>query len=66
MAPGEETAFPKTGAPNAIAGSATSSSYELTDPENEGANAHFFIFSDLSVRAEGVYRLQFSLYEVAG
>lgn len=45
-------------------GTVVSSMYKLRDlDDKEGA---FFIFSDLSIRREGVYKLKFALFEIVG
>lgn len=46
-------------------GSAVSSLFRLKDVDQRG-DGGFFVFPDLSVRMEGVYRLKFSLFEVVG
>jgi len=49
----------------ATTGSSVSSLFPLKDIEDSnGAESGFFVFPDLSVRMEGVYRLKFSLYEI--
>ncbi|KAI7899594.1 velvet factor, partial [Cokeromyces recurvatus] len=46
------------------AGTVVQSLYKLKDHDNtEGG---YFIFSDISVRLEGFYRLKFTLYEIEG
>lgn len=47
-------------------GSVVSSLYHLKDSENNGQDAGFFVFPDLSVRTEGSYRLKLTLFEVHG
>ncbi|KIY73209.1 hypothetical protein CYLTODRAFT_387229 [Cylindrobasidium torrendii FP15055 ss-10] len=49
-----------------IVGSAVSSLHVLKDPECGGRRGGFFIFPEIGVRAEGKYRLKFSVYEVDG
>ncbi|KAJ1878182.1 Spore development regulator umv1, partial [Coemansia sp. S17] len=47
-----------------MTGSVVASLAHLKDIDgNDGA---FFVFPDLSVRCEGVYRLKFSLFEIVG
>lgn len=49
----------------ATTGSSVSSLFPLKDIEDSnGVESGFFVFPDLSVRMEGVYRLKFSLYEI--
>ncbi|KAF9192581.1 hypothetical protein BGZ50_008412 [Haplosporangium sp. Z 11] len=50
----------------ATTGSSVSSLYPLKDFEDNGTESGFFVFPDLSVRMEGVYRLKFCLYEMVG
>jgi hypothetical protein len=38
--------------------------YRLHDPERNDAAAAFAVFSEISVRAEGSFRLRLSLYEL--
>ncbi|KAL2890286.1 developmental regulator [Ceratocystis lukuohia] len=47
-----------------IVGSLASSLHKLKDTDN--SDAGFFIFPDLSVKAEGKFRLRFSLFEFQG
>ncbi|KAK0641005.1 velvet factor-domain-containing protein [Cercophora newfieldiana] len=47
---------------NALTGTVVSSLYSLKDTDN--AQGGFFVFGDLSVRKEGFYRLEFTLYEL--
>ncbi|KFX94787.1 hypothetical protein O988_06136, partial [Pseudogymnoascus sp. VKM F-3808] len=49
---------------NALAGTLVSSLHRLKDSDN--ADAGFFVFGDLSVKIEGTFKLQFTLYEVRG
>ncbi|CAM1505722.1 Fc.00g113590.m01.CDS01 [Cosmosporella sp. VM-42] len=46
--------------PNYLAGSRASSIYHLKD--TTGTHGGFFIFGDVSVRHEGIFRLRFTLY----
>ncbi|ORZ33197.1 velvet factor, partial [Catenaria anguillulae PL171] len=46
------------------AGSVVSSMFRLKDLDGE--DGAFFVFNDVSVRTEGVFRLCFTLYEVTG
>lgn len=50
----------------ATTGSSVSSLYPLKDLEDNGTESGFFVFPDLSVRMEGIYRLKFCLYEMVG
>ncbi|KAI8898307.1 velvet factor-domain-containing protein [Globomyces pollinis-pini] len=52
----------RDGKTRSTAGSIVSSLYHLKD--TEGKSGAFFIFPDLSVRMEGVYKLKFTLYEI--
>ena len=56
----------KDGKTRCTTGSVVSSLYHLKDSENNGQDAGFFVFPDLSVRTEGSYRLKLSLFEVKG
>lgn len=56
----------KDGRTRCTTGSVVSSLYHLRDPQNQNADAGFFVFPDLSVRTEGSYRLKLSLFEVVG
>ena len=56
----------KDGRTGCTTGSVVSSLFHLKDPDNNNEDAGMFIFSDLSVRTEGSYRLKLSLFEVAG
>lgn len=47
---------------NALTGTVVSSLYSLKDTDN--SQGGFFVFGDLSVRKEGFYRLEFTLYEL--
>jgi hypothetical protein len=47
---------------NALLGSLVSSLYSLKDTDNSVGG--FFVFGDLSVKCEGRYRLEFTLYEL--
>jgi len=47
---------------NALTGTVVSSLYSLKDTDN--SQGGFFVFGDLSVRKEGYYRLEFTLYEL--
>jgi len=47
---------------NALTGTVVSSLYSLKDTDN--TQGGFFVFGDLSVRKEGFYRLEFTLYEL--
>ncbi|KAI8320055.1 hypothetical protein GQ54DRAFT_248618, partial [Martensiomyces pterosporus] len=47
-----------------MTGSVVASLAHLKDLD--GSDGAFFVFPDLSVRCEGVYRLKFSLYEIVG
>jgi len=47
---------------NALTGTVVSSLYSLKDTDN--TQGGFFVFGDLSVRKEGHYRLEFTLYEL--
>lgn len=47
---------------NALTGTVVSSLYSLKDTDN--TQGGFFVFGDLSVRQEGHYRLEFTLYEL--
>ncbi|KAI9745497.1 MAG: hypothetical protein M1818_001031 [Claussenomyces sp. TS43310] len=51
-------------AKNALAGTLVSSLHRLKDTDL--ADGAFFIFGDLSVKVEGTFRLQFTLYEARG
>jgi hypothetical protein len=46
-----------------MSGSVTSSLFRLKDTDNSSGG--FFVFSDLSVRMEGAFRLKFRLYEIS-
>src|SRR5438046_1606297 len=46
---------------HALAGTLVSSLHRLKDTDN--TDGGFFVFGDLSVRTEGIFRLQFTLYE---
>lgn len=58
--------FLQDGKTRCTTGSVVSSLYHLKDSENDGVDAGFFVFPDLSVRVEGSFRLKLSLYEVVG
>ncbi|KAI9230348.1 MAG: velvet factor, partial [Piptocephalis tieghemiana] len=45
-------------------GGVVSSLYHLKDMDN--TDGGFFVFPDISVRMEGLFRLKFSLYEIIG
>ncbi|RIB16041.1 velvet factor [Gigaspora rosea] len=45
-----------------LAGTIVSSLHKLKDIDN--SDGGFFVFGDISVRVEGRYRLQFSLFEI--
>lgn len=62
----EELHLLKDGKTRCTTGSVVSSLYHLKDSENNGQDAGFFVFPDLSVRTEGSYRLKLSLFEVIG
>ncbi|KAG8943397.1 hypothetical protein FRC03_002503 [Tulasnella sp. 419] len=62
----EELHLLKDGKTRYTTGSVVSSLYHLKDHENNGKDAGFFVFPDLSVRTEGSYRLKLSLFEVVG
>lgn len=47
---------------NALLGTIVSSLYSLKDTDNSVGG--FFVFGDLSVKCEGTYRLQFTLFEL--
>ncbi|KFY16167.1 hypothetical protein V491_05422, partial [Pseudogymnoascus sp. VKM F-3775] len=47
---------------NALAGTLVSSLHRLKDSDN--TDGGFFVFGDLSVKIEGTFKLQFTLYEV--
>ncbi|KFY27080.1 hypothetical protein V493_03703 [Pseudogymnoascus sp. VKM F-4281 (FW-2241)] len=47
---------------NALAGTLVSSLHRLKDTDN--TDGGFFVFGDLSVKIEGTFKLQFTLYEV--
>jgi hypothetical protein len=47
-----------------LIGTLISPSFHLFSPS--GTETVYFIFSDLSVRREGTFRLQFSLYDLTG
>ncbi|KAK3381508.1 velvet factor-domain-containing protein [Podospora didyma] len=55
----ERQAEPKE---NDLLGTVVSSLYSLKDTDN--TQGGFFVFGDLSVRKEGIYKLQFVLYEL--
>ncbi|KAK0708269.1 velvet factor-domain-containing protein [Lasiosphaeris hirsuta] len=55
----QHTAEPKE---SDLTGTVVSSLYSLKDTDN--SQGGFFVFGDLSVRREGEYRLQFTLYEI--
>ncbi|KAI8913635.1 velvet factor-domain-containing protein [Gorgonomyces haynaldii] len=58
----EELHLLRDGKTRSTAGSIVSSLFRLKDTsQQEGA---FFVFPDLSIRMEGVYRLKFSLFEI--
>jgi hypothetical protein len=38
--------------------------HRLNHPEDGGTDAGFAVFADVSIRAEGVFRLRLSLYEI--
>lgn len=46
---------------HALAGTLVSSLHRLKDTDN--SDGGFFVFGDLSVKTEGIFRLQFTLYE---
>ncbi|KAE8451549.1 hypothetical protein EG329_003622 [Mollisiaceae sp. DMI_Dod_QoI] len=48
----------------ALAGTLVSSLHRLKDTNN--SDGAFFVFGDLSVKVEGVFRLQFNLYQMQG
>ncbi|ORY02827.1 hypothetical protein K493DRAFT_207704 [Basidiobolus meristosporus CBS 931.73] len=48
--------------PRSLTGTLASSLYKLKDVDN--TDGGFFVFSDVSVRVEGQFRLQFSLFEI--
>jgi hypothetical protein len=47
-----------------LIGTLISPSFHLFSPS--GTETVYFIFSDLSVRKEGTYRLKFALYDLTG
>jgi hypothetical protein len=47
---------------NALAGSLVSSLHKLKDTDN--SDGGFFVFGDLSVKLEGFFKLQFTLFEI--
>lgn len=47
-----------------IAGSTVSSLYLLKDLD--GVKGAFFVFPNISIRMEGIYKLKFSLFEMTG
>jgi hypothetical protein len=59
---GEEIHLLRDGRTRATTGSVVSSLYHLKDIDN--TDGGFFVFPDLSVRTEGIYRLKFSLFEI--
>lgn len=48
----------------ALIGTLISPSFHLFSPS--GTETVYFIFSDLSVRAEGTFRLKFALFDLSG
>lgn len=52
------------GLSGALGGTVVSSLHRLKDTDNQ--DGAFFVFGDLSVKLEGQFRLQFSLYEMRG
>ncbi|ORX90014.1 hypothetical protein K493DRAFT_231780 [Basidiobolus meristosporus CBS 931.73] len=48
--------------PRSLTGTLVSSLYKLKDVDN--SDGGFFVFSDISVRVEGQFRLKFSLFEI--
>ncbi|BFZ57095.1 hypothetical protein PYCC9005_004145 [Savitreella phatthalungensis] len=52
-------------ASDCLSGTIVSSLFRLKDPDSPGGagNGGFFIFADISMRLEGVFRLKFSLFE---
>lgn len=62
----EELTFLKDGRTKFTIGSAVSSLYNLKENTKSEEDIGLFVFPDLSVRAEGSYKLRFSLYEVTG
>ena len=58
----EETSPSPNPKENALTGTVVSSLYSLKDTDN--TQGGFFVFGDLSVRKEGHYRLEFTLYEL--
>lgn len=49
-----------------LSGSLSSSLYTLNDPEMNLSFGKFFVFPDISVRQEGIYRLKISLFKIDG
>lgn len=54
----------QTSSARVISGSITSSLYRLKD--TQGTHGGFFVFPDMSVKVEGLYRLKFTMYEIIG
>lgn len=59
---GEELHLLEDGKARFLTGTPVSSLYHLKDIDN--SDAAFFVFPDLGVRKEGIYRLKLSLFEI--
>jgi hypothetical protein len=49
-----------------LTGSIASCVYHLKDPENANQFGAFFVFPDIALRVEGLFRLKISLFQIAG
>ncbi|KAJ3276259.1 hypothetical protein HDV01_005707 [Terramyces sp. JEL0728] len=62
----EELSFLADESTRILSGVLASSMYTLKDPENPPNFGSFFVFPDISVRKEGVFRLKIALYRMEG
>ncbi|KAJ3324410.1 hypothetical protein HDV06_006821 [Boothiomyces sp. JEL0866] len=62
----EELSFLADESTRILSGVLASSLYSLKDPENPPNFGSFFVFPDISVRKEGVFRLKIALYRMEG
>ena len=49
-----------------LTGSIASCVYHLKDPENANQFGAFFVFPDIALRVEGLFRLKISLFQISG
>lgn len=62
----QEVRFLADGSTRSLTGSIVSSIHQLKDPEKNDAFGAFFVFPDISIRIEGTFCLQISLFKICG